>query len=90
MAIDVIMRKRGHPEGARNMVFRFRRAVHTVCCRVLVLATGGAGQLWRETTNPSVATGTDGNGLPSRSGAKHLEFIQFHPTALQSEERGRF
>jgi L-aspartate oxidase len=52
-------------------------------CKYLILATGGAGQLFKFTTNPSVATG-DGIALALKAGAEiiDMEFFQFHPTAL--------
>jgi L-aspartate oxidase len=57
--------------------------VGAVRARAVVLATGGMGQVFSSTTNPSVSTG-DGVALAMRAGAEvtDLEFVQFHPTVL--------
>ncbi|MET9273719.1 L-aspartate oxidase [Kribbella sp. NPDC003557] len=57
--------------------------VGAVRARAVILASGGLGQLYAATTNPSVSTG-DGMALALRAGAKvrDLEFVQFHPTVL--------
>jgi L-aspartate oxidase len=59
----------------------------TLSADAVILACGGAGQLYRHTTNPSVATG-DGVALAMRAGAQlaDIEFYQFHPTALATKE----
>ena len=54
-----------------------------VWAKETILCTGGAGQIFRESTNPEVATG-DGQALAFRAGVqlRDMEFIQFHPTVL--------
>jgi L-aspartate oxidase len=67
------------------------RAPRSLFARGVVLASGGAGQLYLHTTNPAVATG-DGMAMAFHAGAElaDMEFVQFHPTALNLEGAPRF
>jgi L-aspartate oxidase len=62
-----------------------------VRARAVLLASGGAGQAFSDTTNPAVATG-DGIAMAYRAGAElmDMEFYQFHPTAFAMEGAPRF
>jgi L-aspartate oxidase len=59
------------------------KAVHRTLAAVTILATGGLGRIYRNTTNPQGSRG-DGLGMASRAGARiiNAEYVQFHPTAL--------
>jgi L-aspartate oxidase len=80
--IDLLRDKEGRCTGA--LVFDESSGKLTpVTARAVVLATGGAGQIYARTTNPPSATG-DGMAMAYRAGAivEDMEFVQFHPTAL--------
>ena len=67
------------------------RTPRDIYAKAVIICTGGAGQLYQHTTNPPVATG-DGMAMAYFAGAERadMEFIQFHPTALNLDGAPRF
>ena len=74
----------GHCQGISLL---YQGKIHWIRSSATILATGGGGQVYAQTTNPAVSTG-DGVALAWRAGAvvQDLEFFQFHPTALMKSE----
>jgi L-aspartate oxidase len=94
LAVDLLLADDGGVAGVTLHVMGEGQhdGVGAVRCRAVVLASGGLGQVFSQTTNPAVATG-DGMALSYRAGAvlRDLEFVQFHPTVmwLGPESRGQ-
>jgi L-aspartate oxidase len=85
LAVDLLLAEDGGVAGLTLHVMGEgqRDGVGAVHCRAVVLASGGLGQVFSQTTNPSVSTG-DGMAVALRAGAvlRDLEFVQFHPTVM--------
>jgi L-aspartate oxidase len=85
LAVDLLLDEQGAVAGLTLHVMGEGQidGVGAAHCRAVVLASGGLGQVFSQTTNPSVATG-DGTALALRAGAtvRDLEFVQFHPTVM--------
>jgi L-aspartate oxidase len=85
LAVDLLIADDGGVAGISLHVMGEgqRDGVGAVRCRAVVLASGGLGQVFSQTTNPAVSTG-DGMALALRAGAvlRDLEFVQFHPTVM--------
>ncbi len=85
LVLDLLLTDEGRAAGVTLHVLGegTKDGVGAIHARAVVLATGGMGQVFASTTNPSVSTG-DGVALALRAGAAvtDLEFVQFHPTAL--------
>ncbi|MFU8796437.1 MAG: L-aspartate oxidase [Dehalococcoidia bacterium] len=82
LASEILLRN-GRVDGVRSLDCR-TGSVEEYRCRALILATGGAGRLFKYTTNSDVVTG-DGIALAFEAGAEisDIEFFQFHPTVLR-------
>jgi L-aspartate oxidase len=85
LAVDLLLDDGGGVAGVTLHVMGEgqRDGVGAVRCRAVVLASGGLGQVFAQSTNPAVSTG-DGTALALRAGAtlRDLEFVQFHPTVM--------
>ena len=85
LAVDLLLAEDGGVAGLTLHVMGEgqRDGVGAVHCRAVVLASGGLGQVFSQTTNPAVSTG-DGMAVALRAGAvlRDLEFVQFHPTVM--------
>ena len=77
--------------GCRGVSILQNNKISPIQASVVILATGGGGQVFSQTTNPAVSTG-DGVAIAWRSGAviRDTEFVQFHPTALTVPDAPRF
>lgn len=69
--------------GISGALIWHKGTLQSITAPATIVATGGTGRLWRETTNPEIATG-DGLAMAYRAGAQVIdtEFVQFHPTTL--------
>lgn len=87
VALHLVIQQ-NHCKGIRIL---YEGQIFNLTARAVILATGGGGQVFEQTTNPTVSTG-DGVAIAARAGAilQDLEFFQFHPTALTVPGAPRF
>lgn len=78
-------------QSCQGVCLLYQGSITWIKAKAVVLATGGGGQVFAQTTNPAISTG-DGVAMAWRAGAllRDLEFVQFHPTALTKAGAPRF
>ncbi|EWS54089.1 L-aspartate oxidase [Methylibium sp. Pch-M] len=96
MAVDLITSRHLKTDGSPRCYGVYaldidRQRVETLPAAAVVLATGGAGKVYRYTTNPDTSTG-DGIAMAYRAGCRvgNMEFVQFHPTCLYHPQERSF
>lgn len=89
VAVELILSDEKTCIGAEVLDLKKNNLQH-IYSQITVLATGGCGSVYINTTNPAINTG-DGIALASRAGAKvsNMQFIQFHPTVVYETTRGK-
>ena len=89
--VDLITQDGSPPRCIGAVTHHPKYGLQVIWSKATILATGGCGQVFRETTNPAVATG-DGIAMAYRAGVRlaDLAFVQFHPTTLYIAGAGRW
>lgn len=88
LAVDILKNNENTVKGL--IAYKYEEDQYEIIeAPIVIIATGGIGQLYRYTTNPDITTG-DGIALAYRAGAvlKDMEFVQFHPTAFALTDKG--